>query len=110
MTQRIEPFFLDNDAKIDPSLLNFDTNQKIEPSFQTWLKELNIILELCLKELNFFFETKKNSEKWFFSKSIFRMTQIFPQRIEPFFNMTQRIEPFVWFKEYDSKDWTFLID
>ena len=59
-------FFLGYDAKIDPALLNFDTKQKIEPSFQKWLKELNFLWELCLKELNFFFE-KKNSEKWYFN-------------------------------------------
>ena len=52
--------------------------QRIEPSFQNWLKELNFLLQICLIELNFF-------EKWLEEMN--------------FFNMTQRIEFFVWFKE-----------
>ena len=86
-------FFLDMTQRIDPSLLNFDTNQRIEP-FQKWLKEFNFLLELCLKELNFFFEKMSRRNDFF---------QLTPKlnflKWLKFFNMTQRIELFVWFKE-----------
>ena len=81
-------FFLGYDAKIDPSLLNFDTNQKIEPSFQKRLKELNFLLEMCLKELHFFEKMIRRNDFSIDSKiELCKMTQIF---------------------QYDSKDWTFF--
>ena len=95
MTQRIEPFFLNMTRRINlfswiwrkdwSFSLKFWQNQRIERSFQKWLKELNFLLELCLKGVKLFF--------------FWKMTR------RNFFNMTQRIELFVWFKNWTSFSW-----
>ena len=99
-------FFLGYDAKIDPSLLNFDTNQRIEPSFQKWLKEFNFLLELCLKELNFFFFWKK----WL-GEMILQLTP--KSNFLEWLKFLKGLNLFsIWLKElnflFDSKNWTFF--
>ena len=59
MTQRIEPFLHDS---------------KNWTFFRTvWIKGLNLLLEICLKELNFFFFWKKHDSKIFFWKKSFKL-------------------------------------
>ena len=108
MTQRNELFFF------------FDITQRIEPLEKTklWFKELNLFLfhsknwifSVRLTELNLFsLNMTKELDSYFLN-----MTQWIEQL--NFFNMTQRIGPFVliWRKEldpffkYDSKKWTFF--
>ena len=155
MTQRIEPFFFEDDSKIRLKELNlfsiwldsknrtlffFNTTQKFELQKKnsknwtfwtwlkelilreydlqnwtlcwTWLKELNLLLfkEIWLKELNTFFQKwlKELNSSWYDSKN----WTLFSIRLEElnlfFFNMTQRIDPFV--LEYDAENWTFFLE
>ena len=63
----------------------------IEPYFINWLTELNF---LNILSIEFFFSKKKNPQRI--------------ERIEPFLDITQRIEFFCWI--YESKNWTFFIN
>ena len=54
VTQRIDFFEF---------LLDFDKNQRIEPSFQKWLNELNFFV--LFKELNLFFENDSKNYIFF---------------------------------------------
>ena len=118
MTQRIEPFFLNMTRRMNlfswiwrkdwSFSLKFWQNQRIEPSFQKWLKELNFLLELCLKELNFFFW--KMTRRNFFQYDSKNWTFCLIQRIEPLFRiMTHRCKFFlVWLTEMWLKELNFL--
>ena len=74
--------------------------QTIEPSFSTWLKELNLFYIDSNKELNFFSWLKELN-------LFFYMTQ----RIEPSFYMTQRLEPLckMWLENWTQRIGTFSV-
>ena len=116
MTHRIDPFFR--------------TTLRIE-LFQIWLQEMNLLFfkydskiffaKKKLKELNFFNISQRTdfpmTQRINFFYDAKNWTFCLTQRIEPFFfwNMTQRIEPFLSFTptfepciDFDSKNWTFL--
>ena len=121
VTQSTEPFF-------------FNMSQRIEPTFPIWLKELIFFFWIWLKELIFFLiltqriqflnsftnmaysksSTHLNLFIWLNELDLFYMTQ----RIEPYWIITQRIEPFFfsWLKELnlffecDAKNWTFFFE
>ena len=73
--------------------------------------------KLCFKGLNLFLHDSKNVFFLTWLKELNLLLNIRPSRIEPlFFSMTQRIEPFFWiwftelnpFVKFDSKNWTFF--
>ena len=90
--------------------------QRIEPSFHKWLEDLTFVFQICLIEITFFFLKKRWLEELIFWKYQSNYTNfILTQRIElflknmthrnwtfftwlkelnPFLNMTQRIENF----------------
>ena len=106
--------------------------QRIEPSFHKWLEDLTFLFQICLIEITFFFEKKMtrridflkisiklyklyfdDSKNWafffFFLKNMTHRNWTFftwLKELNPFLNMTQRIEKFSWF--FDSKNWTFF--
>ena len=117
MTQRIEPSFA---WLKDLSLLLFLKKwpSRIEPSFSTWLKELNLLFQHDWKNWTFFLH-------WLKELILFKKYDL--QELKLLKNMTQRIEPLflwlkdvnifsVWLKElnfflkkkYNSKNWTFF--
>ena len=95
----------------------FNLTQRIEPSFYKWLEDLNFLLQKCLKELNL--SWKNDSKNWFSEKyQSDYLNFLMTQRIELFWNMTFRTEPFF---QYDSwkvnpsfqhthRNWTFLFN
>ena len=105
-TQRIEPIF----KKKVIELNLFNMIQRIEPSFLHDTKSWTF-LPVRLKEFNFFEHDYRIELFWNVTPRIepffFNMTQRveFDSRIELFSNMTQRIEHFF---ECDSKNWTLF--
>ena len=107
MTQRIEPFFFEFDAK-NWTLFRYDSkswtlffeyDSKNSTFFYHDSKELNLsFVKIWFKYLNLRLSMTQRSEPSF---------KNFTQRIELFFfvNMTQRSESFF---AHDSKKWTFL--
>ena len=99
-TRRIEPF-LNLTQRIEPFFANM--TQRIEPYFWTCFNELNLLL----------FDVTQRVEPFSWKEDT-------TQRIDPFMNMTPRIEPFfeyasknchlfsVWLKELNPLFWTCL--
>ena len=93
MTQRIEPSFA---WLKDLSLLFFffflkKWPSRIEPSFSTWLKELNLLFQHDWKNWTFFLH-------WLKELILFKKYDL--QELKLLKNMTQRIEPlFLWLKD-----------
>ena len=111
--KRIEPFCFEYDSrKLNLSVLNM-IQENWFFLFWIWFKELNFLK--WLKELYFFQYDSKNW-KWLKGLNLFcfNMTQ---RSVYIFFNMTQRIEPFLendsknsTFFQYDSKNWTHFLN
>ena len=124
MTQRIE--FLKYDSKELNLLFFWNVTQKNwifffsdydskELNLFLWnmtLKRIELFITIWLNALNHFFCFEYDSKNWtfvsitqgFFFEYFVFFTKKLTHRIEPFLNMTYRIEPFFW--KYESKIWT----
>ena len=103
MTHRID-FFL-HESKNWTFFCNM--TQRNEPSFATWLKQLNLLFYITqLIEPSFWKTTIQRIELLFYTTQRIEPFLNLTQRIELFFaNMTQRIELFLFFFKHDSKNW-----
>ena len=97
ITQRIEPF-----SQCDSKIWTFfQSDSKNCFFFSIWLEELNPLFRICLNELNLFCRSTQRIEPCFFQydSKTWHLLKIWFSRIEPFENLTQRIELLkVWLK------------
>ena len=103
---------------------------RIEPVFSTWLKENVSFFELDSKNISFLTQCMTQRINWSFWENMTRTSFLeheaqnwtslvlnMTHGIEPFFNLTLRMEPFSWiwlkelnlFSQSDSKNWIFFL-
>ena len=80
-------------------------SQRTEP-FYKWLEDLNSLLEICLKELNFFF-LKNDSKNWFSEKNKNRETFFDDSKNWTTFLKHDSKNRTTFFFEYDPKNRLF---
>ena len=111
MTQRIEPFFCEYDAKnwtffflqFDSKNWTFFLNwiQRVELFYWIWLKEFNLFFWIGPKGLNLFIEYDSKKLNFFFFGISLKESLL--EKAQRSFLMTHRIEPM---RKKSSKNWT----